>query len=183
MNNGAPYCGNRRLKSFEVSGRSHPVHRFAVRTSKPPQQDPLFKTVEEGKYKTVEPESRTTTLRTRIRPGPRKFSPLPKNIIEGHAYSQYHAIAVLTGLSGPVHASGGRSIKPPPALYHTSGQDPIPRPATVKIPLRCPVYSEKSSPLLTIQFETLHWCPSRSIMASKDWPCPKPIKTAAAESR
>jgi hypothetical protein len=143
------------LKSLEVTGWSHPVHRFAVRTPKPPQPKPYGDSIEEGQYKPVKPKPCATAFGTTVRSGPGEISLFLQNFIEGNAHSQYHRITLFTGPPGPVHASGGRSIKPPPASYHRSTKDPILGPTTLKTPLHSPAYSENPAPFLTIQIDTL----------------------------
>jgi hypothetical protein len=84
---------------------------LAVRTSNSPQQDPHLEPIEKGLYKAVKPEPWTAAFGTTVGSGPGEISFLLNNFIEGNTYSQYHLVTLLTGLSGPVHASGGRSVK------------------------------------------------------------------------
>jgi hypothetical protein len=149
------YRGNRSLKLFEISGRTHPVNPLAVRTPKSPQPKPNGESIEEGQYKAVKPNPFASAFGATLRSGPWKISLFLQNLIEGNANSQYHRITLLTGPPGLVHASGGSSTKPPPASYHKSPKDPFPRPPTLTNPLHFPVYSEKSYPCQTIQVDTL----------------------------
>ncbi len=158
MTDARAYRGNRSLETAKVPGRSHPVYRFTVRTSKPPKPKAHHESVEKGEHKTMEPESRSTTLGAGLRSRPRESLLLLKNFIVGYAHSHYHGITFGTDPSRPVHTSGGRSIKPPPISYHRSNRGTITRPPKVKTPVRYPVYSEKSPSFLTTQFETLHSC-------------------------
>lgn len=59
----------------------------------------------------MKPEPWTTTFGARRRSRPGKALLIRKNLIEGNAHSKYHGITLFMGLSGPVHASGGRSAK------------------------------------------------------------------------
>jgi len=111
MNDGGPYCANCGLKSFEVSGRSHPVYPFAVRTPKPSQPNSRHEPIKEGQYEAVKPEPTASASGATIRAGPRKITFLLQNFIDGNTHSHYHRITFWTGRSQPVHASGGSSAK------------------------------------------------------------------------
>jgi hypothetical protein len=111
MNDGGPNCRNCGLKSFEVSGRFHPVYPFAVRTSNPPQPNRRHESVEKGKYKAVKPEPTASASGATLGAGPRKIAPLLQNFIERNTNCKYHRTTFWTGQSKPVHASGGSSAK------------------------------------------------------------------------
>jgi len=111
------------LESLEISRWSEPEHTPALQAAIPPQPDPTGTTVKYGFNETMTPQARAAASRATLRLGPRKVAAGLHNLLETNTNKEYHHNTFFWA-SGPINASGGSSLRPPPASYHRSLKDP-----------------------------------------------------------
>ena len=90
------------LETREKSDRPQAQDAAAIRASKSAQQQSLAKTIEEGRKKTMPPQTLRLAVRAAIGLGPIKIAPQTKNLVEFYVHGKYHLINLLRGQKPPV---------------------------------------------------------------------------------